>query len=48
MVLKRLVQERRKLERCTPPYIGSRFPLSITYDDPRTVREEMNSEDGKL
>ena len=38
----------RKLERYSPPNFGSNFSLSITNDDPRTVREAVNSKDSKL
>jgi hypothetical protein len=41
------VQEKRLLERYTPSDFCSNFDLSITDDDPRTVREAMDS-DGKL
>jgi hypothetical protein len=47
-VLRRSVQEKRLLERYTPPNFRSNFALSITYDDRRTVREAMDLEDGKL
>jgi hypothetical protein len=43
-----LVQEIRKLERYIPPDFRSIFSLFITEDDPRTVRKEVKSEDGKL
>jgi hypothetical protein len=46
--LRRLVWERRQLERYSPPDFHSNFSLSITDDDPRTVREAVDSEDGKL
>jgi hypothetical protein len=46
-VLRRSVRERRKPERYSPPDFCSNFALSIT-DDPRTVREAVNSEDSKL
>jgi hypothetical protein len=42
------VQEKRLPKRYTPPDLGSNFSLSITDDDPRTVREAVDSEDGKL
>jgi hypothetical protein len=48
LVLMRLVRERRKLERYSPPNFYSKLSLSITDDDPRTVREEVNSRDSKL
>jgi hypothetical protein len=47
-ILRRSVRERRKPERYSPPDFHSNFSLSITDDDPRTVREAMNSEDSKL
>jgi hypothetical protein len=47
-VLKRSVRERRKPERYSPPNFRSNFALSITDDDPRTVREALNLEDSKL
>jgi hypothetical protein len=46
--LRRLVQERRKMERYTPLDLCSNFVFSITYDDPRDFREAMDSEDEKL
>jgi hypothetical protein len=46
--LRRLVWEIRKLERYTPPNFHSNFPLFIIEDDPRTVREVMDSKDDKL
>jgi hypothetical protein len=46
--LRRLVRERRLPERYTPSDFHSNFSLSITDDDPITVREEMDSEDGNL
>jgi hypothetical protein len=36
------------LERYTPSHFCSKFSLSITDDDPRTVREAMDSEDGNI
>ena len=48
LVLRRPVQERRKLERYTPPNFHSNFSLFIIDDDPRIVREAVDSEDGKL
>jgi hypothetical protein len=47
-VLRRSVRERRKLERYSPLDFISNFSLSITDDDPRTVRDAVNSEDSKL
>ena len=48
LVLRRSMRERRQLERYSPPNFRSNFSLSITDDDPRTVREVVNSEDSKL
>ena len=42
------MRDRRQPERCSPPNFRSNFALSITDDDPRTVREAMNLEDSKL
>jgi hypothetical protein len=42
------VRDRRQPERYSPPDFHSNFSLSITDDDPRTVREVVNSEDSKL
>jgi hypothetical protein len=42
------VRDRRKPERYSPPDFRSNFDLSITDDDPRIVREAMNSEVSKL
>jgi hypothetical protein len=47
-VLRRSMRDRRKPERYSPPNFCSNFDLSITHDDPRTVREVVNSEDSKL
>jgi hypothetical protein len=47
-VLRRSVRERRQPERYSPSTFCSNFSLSITDDDPRTVREAVDSEDGKL
>jgi hypothetical protein len=47
-VLKRSVREKRILERHTPSDFHSNFSLSIIDYDPRTVREAVDSEDGKL
>ena len=48
LVLRRSVRERRKPKRYTPYDLCSKLSLSITVDDLRTVREEVDSEDGKL
>jgi hypothetical protein len=42
------VRDRRQPERYSPPDFRSNFSLSITDDDPRTVREAVNLEDSKL
>jgi hypothetical protein len=47
-VLRRSVRDRRQLERYSPLDFRSNFALSITDDDPITVREAVNSEDSKL
>eukprot|EP00253_Pinus_taeda_P015913 PITA_15913 len=46
--VRRLVRERRQLERYSPSTFCSNFSLSITNDVPRTVKEVIDSEDGKL
>ena len=46
--MRRSVQERRLPERYTPSDFHSNFALSIIDDDPRIVREAVDSEDGKL
>ena len=48
LVLRRSVRERRQPKRYTPSDFRSNFSLFITNDDPRTVREEVDSEDDKL
>jgi hypothetical protein len=47
-ILRRSMRERRKPERYSPPDFHANFSLSIIDDDPRTVREAVNSEDSKL
>jgi hypothetical protein len=47
-ILRRLVREIKLLERYTPYDFRSNFSLSIIDDDPRTVRETVDSEDGNL
>jgi hypothetical protein len=47
-VLRRSVRDKRQPERYSPLDFRSNFSLSITDDDPRTVREAVNSEDSKL
>jgi len=44
----RSVRERRQPKGYSPSTFYSNFSLSITDDDPRTVKEAINSEDGKL
>jgi hypothetical protein len=44
----RLVRERRLPKRYTPSDFHSNFALSITNDDPRTVREVVDLKDGNL
>ena len=46
--LRRSVPERRQPERYSPSAFCSGFSLTITNDNPRTVREAVDSEDGKL
>jgi hypothetical protein len=47
-ILRRSVQERRIPERYTPSYFCSNFSLLITDDDPRTIKEAVDSEDRKI
>ena len=48
-VVRRLVLETRQPERYSPSALCSNFYLTNNnYDDPRTVREAVDSEDGKL
>eukprot|EP00253_Pinus_taeda_P031154 PITA_31154 len=46
--VRRLVRERRKPERYSPSTFCSNFSLSIIDDDPRTMKEAIDLEDGKL
>ena len=48
LAVRRLVRERRQPERYSPATFCSNFSLTITDDDPRTVREVVDSEDRKL
>ena len=48
LVLRRSSQEIRKPERYSPPDFHSHFAMSITNDDPRNVKEAVNSEDSDL
>ena len=47
-VVRRPVRERRQPERYSPSAFCSNFALFVTDDNPRTVKEEVDSEDGKL
>jgi hypothetical protein len=42
-VLRRLVRDKSQTKRYSPPDVCFSFSLSITDDDPRTVRDVMNS-----
>ena len=46
--LRRSVRERRQPKRYSPCALCSNFALSVTDDDPRTVKEAVDSKDGKL
>eukprot|EP00253_Pinus_taeda_P004391 PITA_04391 len=46
--VRRSAQERRRPERYSPSTFCLNFALSITDDDPRIVKEAVDSEDGKL
>ena len=46
--VRRSVRERRQPERYSPSAFCSNFSLSITDDDPRTMKEAVDSEDRKL
>eukprot|EP00253_Pinus_taeda_P034991 PITA_34991 len=46
--VRRSVRERKQLERYSPSTFCSNFSLSITDDDPITLREVVDLEDGKL
>ena len=46
--VRRSVRERRQPERYSPSAFCSSFALTITDDDPRTVRDAVDLEDGKL
>ena len=46
--MRRPVQERRQPKRYSPSSFCSNFSLSVTDDDPITVKEVVDSEDGKL
>ena len=46
--LRRSVRERRQPKRYSPYAFCSSFSLTITDDDPRTIRERVDLEDGKL
>eukprot|EP00253_Pinus_taeda_P025635 PITA_25635 len=42
------VRERRQPERYSPPTFCSNFALSIINDDPKTMKEAVDSDDGKI
>ena len=46
--VRRLAPERRQPERNSPSAFCSNFALSVIDDDPRTAKEAVDSEDGKL
>ena len=46
--VRRSDRERRQRERYIPSAFYSNFTLSITNDDPRTMKEEVDSKDDKL
>ena len=46
--MRRSVRERRQPERYSPSAFCSKFSLSVTDDDPKTVKEAVDSEDGKI
>eukprot|EP00253_Pinus_taeda_P002960 PITA_02960 len=46
--VRRSVREKRQPERYSPSAFCSNFALSVTNDDPRTVKEVVDSKDGKL
>eukprot|EP00253_Pinus_taeda_P003041 PITA_03041 len=46
--MRRSVRERRQPESYSPSSFCSNFALSVTDDDPRTVKEAVDSDDGKL
>ena len=46
--MRRLVRERRQPERYSRFSFCSNFSLTITDNDPRTFREAVDSEDGKI
>eukprot|EP00253_Pinus_taeda_P014670 PITA_14670 len=46
--VRRSIRERRQPESYNPSAFSSIFSLSITDDDPRTVKEAVDSKDGKL
>eukprot|EP00253_Pinus_taeda_P034797 PITA_34797 len=48
LAMRRSIRETRQPERYSPSAFCSNFTLSITDDDPRTVREVVDSKDGKL
>eukprot|EP00253_Pinus_taeda_P007412 PITA_07412 len=47
-VVRRSIRERRQPKRYSPSTFCSNFSLYITNDDPKTMKEAIDSEDGKL
>jgi hypothetical protein len=47
-VLRRAVRDKSQTKGYNPPDFRSKFSLSVTDDDPKTIREAVNSEDSKL
>jgi len=47
-VIRRLVRERRRPKRYSSPDFDCSFSLSITDDEPKTIRDAVNSEERKL
>eukprot|EP00253_Pinus_taeda_P032660 PITA_32660 len=48
LAVRRSIRERRQPERYSPSTFYSNFALSITDDDPKTMKEAVDLEDGKL
>ena len=46
--VRRSARERRQQQRYSPSAFCSNFALSVTDDDPRTVKEAVDSKNGKL
>eukprot|EP00253_Pinus_taeda_P031638 PITA_31638 len=47
-IVRRSIRERRQPERYSPSAFYSKFSLSITNDDPKTVKKVVDLEDGKI